>query len=474
MPITRSTFMSEVRFGSANDWRDGIAGVFFDRATTSPEDFVTVDMVRIRTRGGNYLGNVADLPEINLQRITGITGGEQLVPVKRDTTDADLPAQVLIRERPEGIGGAGAVFRTQRLSFGLSGPAGGSQATRTFNGTGARAGAATVFSRRTSGDVLDSIILNEGQGIALAMPVVRLPMLLDYNITIRNTATNAAYILDFFCPTQRSNGQANWAILNGSGSGVTLAVDIVHLPISRRNDYLTSLANKQWRLAVFEGRRTAAGSDVLTGQEPLGPVTPFDTTKLAPAGVMVLDGPFLSRLAGERVGAPSDWWSTQATSIALQHRLGTIARRTAYIPEINATVAQPLGANFERHFMPGLRSRGYLPVKLQPGFGLAVLAGSEGAIAGDACQTYDVEFIWSYWAVDSSGGGGGTFPPVGDVDFGVQYGPNGTDFTGTLVQPVVGDVRTGVQYGAGGTEFTGTLAGGGGNTYSKSRVVNRS
>jgi hypothetical protein len=30
-----------------------------------------------------------------------------------------------------------------------------------------------------------------------------------------------------------------------------------------------------------------------------------------------------------------------------------------------------------------------------------------------------------------------------------------------------------VQYGAGGTEFTGTYAGGGGNTYSKSRVVNK-
>jgi hypothetical protein len=35
-------------------------------------------------------------------------------------------------------------------------------------------------------------------------------------------------------------------------------------------------------------------------------------------------------------------------------------------------------------------------------------------------------------------------------------------------------VKLGVQYGAGGTEFTGTYAGGGGgNTYSKSRVVNK-
>ena len=65
------------------------------------------------------------------------------------------------------------------------------------------------------------------------------------------------------------------------------------------------------------------------------------------------------------------------------------------------------------------------------------------------------------------------YPAVGDVDQGVQYGPTGTDYTGTLVQPAVGDVKTGVQYGAGGTEFTGTyVGGGGGNTYSRGRVVN--
>lgn len=465
--------MSEVRFGSANDWRDGIAGVFFDRATTSEHDYITVDMVRVRTRGGNYLGNVTDLPEIALRRITGITGGEPITVTKRDTTDADLPSQVLLRERPDGITGAGSVFRQEKLSFGLSGPLGGSLATRTFNGTGARTGTATVFSRRNTGGVLDSIILAEGEGIALTMPVVRLPMLLDFNFTIRNVATGANYVADFFCPTVRSNDLATFALLNGTGSGVTLAVDVVHLPLSRRSNYLTALTDKQWRLSIFEGRRTSFGGDALTNQEPLGPVTPFDTTKPAPAGVHVLDGPFLARLMGERFNALIDWNTTQASAVAPQHRLGTLFRRSAYVPEINATVAQPLGVNFERHLMPGVRSRGHLPVRLRPGYGLALLAGSEGAIAGDAVQTYDVEFIWSYYAVDASGGGGGTFPPAGDVDFGVTYGPNGNDFTGTLVQPVVGDVRTGVQYGAGGTEFTGTYSGGVGNTYSKSRVVNR-
>jgi hypothetical protein len=58
------------------------------------------------------------------------------------------------------------------------------------------------------------------------------------------------------------------------------------------------------------------------------------------------------------------------------------------------------------------------------------------------------------------------YPSVGDVDLSVQYGPTGTDYTGTLVQPATTNVLNGVQYGAGGTEFTGSAtAGGGGNVF---------
>lgn len=40
--------------------------------------------------------------------------------------------------------------------------------------------------------------------------------------------------------------------------------------------------------------------------------------------------------------------------------------------------------------------------------------------------------------------------------------------------PIVGEVQSGVDYGQQGTELTGTyVGGGGGNTYSRSRVVNR-
>lgn len=48
------------------------------------------------------------------------------------------------------------------------------------------------------------------------------------------------------------------------------------------------------------------------------------------------------------------------------------------------------------------------------------------------------------------------YPAVGDVEEAVDYGHN-DQFTGTFAEPGVGNVLAGVQYGADGTEFTGTL-----------------
>ena len=473
MPITRSTFKVEVVSGAANDWRDGIAGLFFDTPRTSQNDFVEIHAVRIRPRGGNYLASTADLPALALRRIGGFVGGQVVTAAVRDTSEGSPPSQVQMVSLPDRVTGLGDEFRRLRLSTGLAGPTGGGMQTRTYNGAGARVGTSTVFSRRTSGGVLDPIRLAEGQGLALTMPVVRLPMKLDYSVTVRYLSTGATYVYDFAAGTPNTDGEALWALVNGSGSGVSLAVDVVHAPISRRNNYLTAGTDKNLRLAVFEGRRTAVGSFPLSGQEPLGTSVPMDTTKPAAPGVQVLDGAFLSKLIGERFNVQGlDWYTTQASSIANQQRLGVLRRWPLFVPEVNATVQQPLGAWIERSLNTGIRGRGVTPVTLRPGYGLAVLAGSEGAIAGDAAQWYVVEMQYTYHDVDASGGGG-VFPAVGDVDSGVIYGPT-SNLTGTLVQPVVGDVRLGTSYGAGGTEFTGTLAGGGGGDgMSRARVVNK-
>jgi hypothetical protein len=58
-------------------------------------------------------------------------------------------------------------------------------------------------------------------------------------------------------------------------------------------------------------------------------------------------------------------------------------------------------------------------------------------------------------------GAGVGYPAVGNVRLSVVYGES-NEFTGTLALPTVGQVESGVGYGASGTEFTGTLVVGGG------------
>jgi len=56
-------------------------------------------------------------------------------------------------------------------------------------------------------------------------------------------------------------------------------------------------------------------------------------------------------------------------------------------------------------------------------------------------------------------GAGVGYPAVGNVRLAVVYGES-NEFIGTLALPTVGQVESGVGYGASGTEFTGTLVAG--------------
>lgn len=106
------------------------------------------------------------------------------------------------------------------------------------------------------------------------------------------------------------------------------------------------------------------------------------------------------------------------------------------------------------------------PIILRPGQGLAVIGGGNGLIETSELAYMDIEICGYVYTANA------VWPLEDDVQTGVNYGPNGADYSGDLVVPVVGDVKSGVGYGADGTEFTGTYTGGGGNTYSRGRVVN--
>jgi hypothetical protein len=304
---------------------------------------------------------------------------------------------------------------------------------------------------------VESIILRPGEGIALTQLAFGLQHSMIVSVVVTNTATLATYVCRSpDVGTDRTIGGALFGIMNNSGSGVTLAVKLMFLPVDGEAVLAPPL-----RLCRMSGLSTNGDTVTLISS---------DTTKTAPASLKVSSGPMQIMLPGEW---QSDLYSTHglayvssgallATWNKAQLDAGTFVRRTYtnIFPDVGIGVIVGMQSSaIDDCLMFSAKPGNGIIVK--PGQGLA-LVGGRTSLSGElplqgAASTfhnYDIDATILYYPPPT---GSGTFPPVGDVDFGVVYGPNGNDFTGTLVQPSQNNVRVSISYGAGGTEFTGNV-----------------
>ena len=275
---------------------------------------------------------------------------------------------------------------------------------------------------------------------------------------------------------QESTAHENFALINESGSGVTVEVKRITTTPATRYDMSNGFGGGAigtsfaFRTGCSFPHQMVRISKTMNGA-PVGGVAASvlsaRTSAEAPSSLVARKGDIFSPLRS--VFDPSgldklyDWPNIGTTTQRDDKwKIGTYGRRLptgvrttgfqatakSWVTGCNA-LRRPVGSAF-------------VPITLKPGEGLAF-------IPFGVLQYARFEVSATIRRIPASA----TFPAVGDVDNGVQYGPTGTDYTGTLVQPAEADVESGVSYGAGGTEFTGTyVGGGGGNTYSRGRVVN--
>jgi hypothetical protein len=455
---------------------DGLLAIF-NNEQTDPRRYFELVSLRVSPAApiSNTTAGVGRAGMLSIRRITSLSGGNSVTPILMDTADAALPAQVLIRNDPDSVT-ATDVFRRIADAPAYSLTIANSQfSSRTYGGsmmTHQKAHFADIWRGGENADV-EPIILREGQGIGLFQDSYGTQHSMQTAAVVTNIATGATYICrSTDLSTDRRLDEATFAIFNGSGSGVTLAVKLWVLPMDGE-----AVTTPQLRLCRVAG--VALGGDTVT------PILP-DTSKTVPSALSVKSGPLQPVIAGQW---QDDYYSThgltyQGTGTLLQAwnkaqiDAGTFNRATL-TQNFRAIGETPGGirtGTMDDDLMFNAKAGEGIIIK--PGDGLALVAGTFVATAGTQAVgntstfiNYDIEATLLHYPPPA---GSGTYPPVGDVDQGVLYGPNGNDYTGTLEQPAEADVKLGVQYGAGGTEFTGTYAGGGGgNTYSKSRVVNK-
>ena len=408
-----------------------------------------------------------------IYRVSAVTGGDTVTPIKMDTADASLPAQVTVVNNPNSVTTT-ALFRRINDCPNFSVNNITMLGSRTYGGsmvTHQRSHYADVWRGGESADV-EPIILRAGEGIALVQEQFGLPHSMIVAAVVTNTATGASYVCrSTDVGTDRTIGGALYAIMNGSGSGVTLAVKLMFLPMDGEAALTPPL-----RLCRMDG--LALDGDAVT------PIS-SDTSKTAPSSLKVTSGPAQIRLPGEW---QSDYYVTHGAAYGtggplavwlkanLDAAVFTRKTYTNLFPDVGIPSAIGMQSSPLHDCVMFEAESGY-GIIVKPGQGLALVSGRTSVSgefpllnASSTFHNYDIEATILYHPPTVSG----TYPAVGDVDQGVLYGPNGNDYTGTLEQPIPADVKLGVQYGAGGTEFTGTYAGGGGgNTYSKSRVVNK-
>lgn len=455
---------------------DGLLAIFNNEASDERRYF---ELVSLRVSPSAPLSNngfgFGSAGSLSIRRITALSGGDSVTPILMDTADAALPSQVLIRNDPDSVT-ATDVFRRIADAPAYSSTIANTQlSSRTYGGsmmTHQKAHYADIWRGGESADV-EPIILREGEGIGIFQDNYGTQHSMQTAAVVTNTATGATYICrSTDLSTDRRLNEATFAIFNGTGSGVTLSVKLWVLPMDGE-----AVMVPQLRLCRIAG--VALGGNAVT------PIRP-DTSKSVPSALSIKSGSFQPVISGEW---QADYYTTHgitfgATAAMLQAwnkaqiDAGTFSR-TAMTNNFRAIGEIPGGVRTgtlnDDLLFSAKAGEGIL---IKPGDGLALVAGTAVASGGTQAVgnnstfiNYDVEATLLHYPPPT---GAGTFPPVGDVDFGVTYGPNGNDYTGTLAQPAVADVKLGVSYGAGGTEFTGTYAGGGGGSgYSKSRVVNK-
>ena len=224
-----------LRTSADGDRPYGTEGLF--GIVNNSTDIVEVRKIQIQSPSGIGGFDTPTTPtegvgRYRLKRITAMSGGESIAPVKHDTNSADLPAAVLVRLRPSvtdtstfrALGDTPGLLHQTALGAMVGGMVGGMR-------PGADLDASRLFGAIGDSGV-QRIVLNPGEGAAIMEAENHTcPHLQMGEIIFRNQATGATYaVATSDMATREAGGFAALAVFNGSGSGVVLEVIYVGLP----------------------------------------------------------------------------------------------------------------------------------------------------------------------------------------------------------------------------------------------------
>lgn len=370
--------------------QDGLVGIF--NTETDPRSTIEVRKIRLLpVSGTSVVANTSILAgKCVVQRITAMTVGAGDASAqnvrKHDTNSADLPAEVVVCVLPDSVTATDA-FRyygdAPQLNLIQAGSALATRGYSTARSGGVYPQVADVY-RVTIGTDLEPIILNEGEGLAVSEHTYSVPHGGAIGFIVTNTVTGATYSIRSRDTRKRAvPGLAYVGIMNGTGSGITLAVRMIEMP--EEGDTTIPYI----RIARIIG--TEGGTDGNDG------ILSYDTqsdSAYAGFGVSIIEGPFRARLIGEDSGMVTTWHTLTGTRIpvAESHNIGTLRNLTYPVQSTNQSSAMYWEFNRSLVFSVGSGQPG---IVLRPNEGLGVLAGRAGIIDQSTFNCYQVEITFT-------------------------------------------------------------------------------
>lgn len=312
-------------------------------------------------------------------RITSLpTGGyeKQITPVKFDTNSASLPSQVVVYENYNSLTTSTGQIRKKFLfnnmrsllngifGWGYHLPGG------RFN---SRDGCRETVFISNKGSTVESIVIREGQGLAIAsLPGVYVGQRTNIDIIVTNASSGATYLYSanpYYSIENNSTQGELVTLFNTSGSGVTLNVKVITHTVQGEGLVNSNLNMPYLRLAYIDGL-----SHEVTSNNIVSPIS-NDTNNTLPSLIKLYQGPLNVRGYGSRFGVADGETSAGLTGDTVSNILkrGVMGWRQSMpvntIPTLADSTSQKYFFNDAFELFNAKNSTGFI-LKNGEGFGL--------------------------------------------------------------------------------------------------------
>ena len=400
--MSRRSFTATFQRCDSDIGNDGMAALFND--STEPTKIVHICEIRtmIRPINPDVGAALGCQGIISLDRISAVSGGDEVAPFKHDTAAADLPAQVKLYENPDSVTVTSTIRRfgdcissmtvTKAISFQAMMRAPGvcdanDHSGRTCEGH-------NIW--HADGDTdTEPLVLNPGEGFCLTRREFGLPQAFHFGVVVRVVGTSRTYkYRDGDTGSALLKGMASIAFINGAGSGVTLQVMIVSLPdLGEEN------------IPSYRIVRVSGYPQEPEHQGEAGTIIAHDTANTM-TELRATRGPMRLLPASAVNGVPVNYHSYVALPLPVldQQRLDCFRRFSGAGPYIKETGTVTLSVDAlsrsEYEIWPGDRrgtgtitDHGEHMLTLNPGQGIAVIGGGAGQIETSEQAYLDIEMM---------------------------------------------------------------------------------